>query len=165
MSSELYIMKKSFLTLLAMVSLGALAGVVSPGSRATTFQDNDYASIEVPEMAQAVQFFADVLGCEPIGPRSEATSPGSMLLACGPGSVVELTTAPAGAGLAWRDHPIQLRSDDLVATARSLRQKGVSTLGKPRRLTSGQTEVDLIAPWGLRVELVSRQANARIAAP
>jgi hypothetical protein len=165
MSSGLYIMKKSFLTLLAMVSLGALAGVVPPDGRAATFQDSDYASIEVPEMAQAVQFFADVLGCEPIGPRSEATSPGSMLLACGPGSVVELTPAPAGAVLAWRDHPIQLRSDDLVATARSLRQKGVNALGKPRRLASGQTEVDLIAPWGLRVELISRPAGTRIAAP
>lgn len=165
MSSELHTMKNSFLTLLAMVLLGTLAGVVSPDSRATTFQDSDYASIEVPEMAQAVTFFADVLGCEPIGSRSETTFPRSMLLACGPGSVVELTTAPAGAGLAWRDHPIQLRSDDPVATARSLRQKGVSTLGKPRRLASGQTEVDLVAPWGMLVELVSRQADARIAAP
>ena len=158
-------MKKSFLTLLATVLLGTLAGTVSPDSRAATFQDSDYASIEVPKMAQAVTFFADMLGCEPIGPRSEASSPHSTLLACGPGSVVELTTAPAGAGLARRDHAIQLRSDDPVATARSLRQKGVSMLGKPRRLASGQTEVDLIAPWGLRLELVSRQAGARIAAP
>jgi len=161
-------MKTSFLTLLAMTLLGAFAGMAPSNSRATTaFQDADYTRIEVPEMTQAVNFFTAALGCEPIGPRSEAVRSGSrdMLLACTPGSVVELTTAPAGRRSAYPGNPIQLMSDDPAATAHSLRQKGLSSVGKQRRLASGQTAVDLVAPWGLRLQLVSRAADARIATP
>jgi len=46
--------------------------MASPDSRAAGFQDTGYVSIEVPDMTQAVKFFADVLGCEPIGPRSRS---------------------------------------------------------------------------------------------
>ena len=158
-------MKTSFLTVLAMLLFGTIASVTPANSRATASQDADYTSIEVPELAQAVKFFTDVLGCEPIGPRSDTSAAGSMLLACAPGSVVELVEARAGVRLAYRGSPVQLISDDPVATAHSLRQEGVRTLGRQRRLASGQTAVDLVAPWGLRLQLVSRGPDARIAAP
>jgi len=158
-------MKTSFPTLLAMVLLGTLTGMTPLSGWAAALQDADYARVEVPEMTQAVKFFTTVLGCEPIGPRSEATRSSSILLACTPGSVVELTTAPAGRTSVYPGNPIQLMSDDPAATAHSLRQKGLSRIGKQRRLASGQTAVDLVAPWGLRLQLVSRAADARIATP
>lgn len=159
-------MKTSFLTMLTMVLLGTFAGLAPSSGWATSFQDADYTRIEVPEMTQAVKFFTAVLGCEPIGPRSEeGPRSSSILLACTPGSVVELTTAPTSRPSGHPGNPIQLMSDDPAATAHSLRQKGLSSVGKQRRLASGQTAVDFVAPWGLRLQLVSRVADARIATP
>src|SRR6185312_11193925 len=107
-----------------------------------------------------------VLGCEPIGPRSEeGPRSSSILLAYTPGSVVELTTAPTSRRSGHPGNPIQLMSDDPAATAHSLRQKGMNSVGKQRRLASGQTALDFVAPWGLRLQLVSRVADARIATP
>jgi len=158
-------MKTSFLTMLTMVLLGTFASLAPSSGWATSFQDADYTRIEVPEMTQAVKFFTAVLGCEPIGPRLESARSSSLLLACTPGSVVELTTAPTSRRSGHPGNPIQLMSDDPVATAHSLRQKGMNSVGKQRRLASGQTAVDLVAPWGLRLQLVSRVADARIATP
>ncbi len=165
-------MNKSFPSLLAFVMLGAVAAVAATNSRAAVIQDDDYVRIVVPDMAQAATFFRDVLDCQLISPRldsgdSHQGSRESRLLSCGAGSVIELSAAPSPATSAGSQHrePIRLISDDVAGAAQWLRHEGVRVLGTPRTLKSGQTVVNFIAPWGLRLQLVSWKTNVTTAGP
>ncbi len=157
-------MNRSFLPLLATVLLGALTALASPPGHAAAVQDRGYARVDVPDMSQALRFFSEVLGCEPLDSRADGGRSGTSLLLCGQGFVVELATSPARADSdkAGAGAPVQLVSDDLLGAARSLRH-AVSNIGQPRTLRSGRTAVDFVTPWGLHMELVSRQADARVA--
>lgn len=159
-------MHRSFLSLLATVLLGTLATMAPLPGHAAAVQDSGYASVDVPDMSQALRFFSEVLGCEPLDSRADGGRSGTSLLLCGQGFVVELTTSPARADSdkPGTGAPIQLVSDDLPGAARSLRHK-VSNIGRPRTLRSGQMVVDFVTPWGMPMELVSRQADARVAGP
>lgn len=162
--NEWSVMNRSFLSLLATVLLGTLAAMAPLPDHAAEVRDRGYARVDVPDMSQALRFFSEVLGCEPLDSRADGGRSGSSLLLCGQGFVVELAASPAHADpdKPGTGTPIQLVSDDLPGAARSLRHE-VSNIGQPRTLRSGQTAVDFVTPWGLHMELVSRQADARVA--
>lgn len=162
----------SFLSLLAFFSLGVVAAAAPPSSRAAAIHDDDYLGIVVPDMAQAVTFFRDVLNCQLIspGPDSADSRHGrreSRLLSCAAGSVVELSVSPSltSSPENQRREPVRLMSDDVASATQWLRHEGVRVLGPPRTLKSGQTVVNFVAPWGLRLQLVSWQNNVTTAGP
>lgn len=141
----------------------------APGAGAATLGDGDYARIGVPDLAQAATFFHDVLDCRPLGSASPAgtDASGSQLLSCGDGSMLELFAergdAPARS-MPARTESLQFVSDDALHTGAWLRQRGVVVSRPPHRLTSGpwagRMALDFIAPWGLRIRLLGRDATA-----
>jgi catechol 2,3-dioxygenase-like lactoylglutathione lyase family enzyme len=162
-------MGKSLLLFLAF----GLATVAPSGVRAATLYGGDYARIGVPNLAQAVAFFQDVLDCRLIGPASAAAemtpddASASRLLSCDAGSVVELfdnrgiSSSPAS-GRA--DQPLQFVSGDVQHASEWLRHAGVGVSGSPHRLTSGplagRMALDFVSPWGLRLQLLGSDASA-----
>ena len=139
----------------------SLMAVLSPGARATTLGDGDYARVGVPDLAQAAAFFHDVLDCRPVGVTpvavAAAGASNSRLLSCGGGSMLELfvdrDNSPSRPSQA-----LQFISDDALHTDAWLRQRGVTVSGSPHRLTSGpwagRMALDFVAPWGLRMQLL-----------
>jgi catechol 2,3-dioxygenase-like lactoylglutathione lyase family enzyme len=166
-------MRKSILSLLFLTF--GLAAAMPTGVRAATLYGGDYAGISVPDMAQAVAFFQDVLDCEVIGPASEPSArdtPASRLLSCNAGSIVELfqeqDSSPSPAAHRSRSkaaQPLQFVTVDVVHAGQWLKHEHVSVKGAPHRLTSGpqagRMVLDFRAPWGLRLQLLgSREAIA-----
>ncbi|WP_254423919.1 VOC family protein [Rhodanobacter sp. C03] len=144
-------------------------------------------SIGVPDLAQATAFFRNILDCEPIGltavntTTSEAGSqhagvPSSRLLLCDSGNVVELFDNHAANSLSASRHsanrsnePISFSAGDVAHADRWLRHEGVNVIGSPMTATSGphagQTVVNFVAPWGLRLQLVGRNTSQLATAP
>ena len=163
-------MRKSLLSLLLLMF--GLAAVMPTEVRAAT--GGDYAGISVPDMAQAVAFFRDVLDCRVIGPTSEQSprgTPASRLLSCNAGSIVELFQQPGSSPSAAQrsrlkaGEPLQFVTVDVIHAGEWLRHEHVSVNGAPHRLTSGpqagRMVLDFRAPWGLRLQLLgSREAIA-----
>ncbi|MFA6232370.1 MAG: VOC family protein [Rhodanobacter sp.] len=155
--------------LLTMVLLGLLATALSKGVDAAAFQDNDYVRIDVPNMTQGVRFFRDVLACQPINPSAitgrGATPHASSLMSCGSDSIVELVASPASAHASNHGtRPVRLMANHLAGADRWLRRKGVLVIGPPRT-RAGETVVNFITPWGLRMQLVSWQTDVTTAGP
>jgi catechol 2,3-dioxygenase-like lactoylglutathione lyase family enzyme len=172
-----WIMSRSFRWLLTIVLVGFAAITTPSNSRAATLHDSDYVRIGVPDLPQAVTFFRDVLDCQLINEFSAIGSTHeSRLLACDSGSIVELfdnhgaaSPSPARHPKNSGDEPIQFISDDVANADQWLRRAGVRVLGSPQTLTSGphagQTVVNFVSPWGLRLQLVSWKTNAITAGP
>lgn len=160
-------MNKSMLSLLAIGFLAMLAALPVAG-HAASLRGPGYMKISVPDMQQAVTFFRDVLDCEWIAPpdtgeRTQNATSSSRLLICDSGSVVELfpqrqTDAPPDAA---KDHraPIRFFANDVTTADRWLQREGVTVVGTPVTVTTGphagQTLVNFVSPWGLRMQLVS----------
>ncbi|MEO9079306.1 MAG: VOC family protein [Rhodanobacter sp.] len=159
-------MNTSLRLLWAAVLLGGAAIMGATPVRAAAFQDNSYIQVEVPDMGQAVEFFRDVLGCPLIGSAAHATTTRidqrtSTLLACGSGSVVELSLA-ARTPTPTTNHygmPFQLATDDVSSVAQWLKHQGVEIGGPPQRMASGQLAVNLTTPWGQPLQLVGRPVD------
>lgn len=157
---------------LLFLTLGLVA-LAPPGVRAATLYGGDYARIGVPDLAQAVAFFRDVLACRLIGPESATATvasddpPAPRLVSCGAGSVIELfddrDSAPSFAPHRATP-PLQFVSDDVLHAAQWLQRDGVSVIGLPHRAASGplagRMVLDFLAPWGLRLQLVGSDAHA-----
>ena len=162
------------LLLLLVASLGIAAMLAPASGRAAAFHDGDYTSIGVSDLPQAVTFFRDVLDCRPINPAPvDAVVQGSRLLFCDAGQIVELngrhaaaSTAPEPAANAG-DAPIQFVTGDAASVGGWLRREGVQTVGMPHTLMSGPhtgwVAVDFVSPWGLHMQLVSRNADVMTA--
>ncbi|OOG46806.1 VOC family protein [Rhodanobacter sp. C01] len=179
-------MRKSLLSMFGGSLLLVMTSLPFSGRAAGT-HDSDYVSIGVPDLVQATAFFRNVLDCEPIGPisanatASEAGSrhaglPSSRLLLCDSGNVVELfdnhgvNNISASRYSAKHDNePIPLFADDVTHGDRWLRHEGVRVIGSPVTATSGphagQTVVNFVAPWGLRLQLVGRNTGRLATAP
>ncbi|OOG41483.1 VOC family protein [Rhodanobacter sp. C05] len=179
-------MRKSFLSILVGGLLLVMAGVPF-NSHAASIHDSGYVSIGVPDLAQATAFFRNALDCEPIGPVAvnattleagsrRTSAPSSRLLLCDSGNVVELfdnhgaNSLPALRYSANRgNEPIPFSADDVTHADRWLRHEGVSVIGLPMTATSGphagQTVVNFVAPWGLRLQLVGRSTRQLATAP
>lgn len=169
------------ITLAASLSLlAAAAGAETlPGMRGV-----NHIGLTVPDMAQAVGFFSDVLGCQKatsFGPFRDdqgtfmqdllAVDPRAVveeitLMRCGFGSNIELFhyTAPDQKTVEMRNsdigaYHIALYVDDITAAADYFKAKGIKTLMGPLPVSegpaAGQTILYFYAPWGLQMEAIS----------
>jgi catechol 2,3-dioxygenase-like lactoylglutathione lyase family enzyme len=142
----------------------ALAAIASPGARAATLYGTGYARVGVPDLAQAVAFFQDVLDCRVIGPSFTKKPATSRLLSCDTGSIVELfdnhdaSTAPG--------QPLRFVSDDVRHGGEWLRREGATVNGSPHRLTSGplagRMVLDFKSPWGMPLQLLDSHAYSPV---
>ena len=149
-----------------------------PGLRGT-----DHIGFTVPDLDEAVDFFVNVLGCEPfydLGPFEDTESnwmqehlnihPRAVMrrlkfLRCANGSNFEIfeyeapdqnTQQPKNSDVGG--HHLAFYVDDMDEALAYLREKGVRILGEPtlsRNASKGQTWVYFLAPWGMQLELVS----------
>jgi catechol 2,3-dioxygenase-like lactoylglutathione lyase family enzyme len=162
----------------ALAASGAFAEGL-PGMRGP-----DHVGFTVPDLAQAISFFGDTLGCAefyPLGPFSggdstwmadhlnvdaKATIPDMRLMRCGNGANLEIFqyTAPEQnltppRNLDVGGHHVAFYVDDMTAAVDDLRAQGVTVLGDPTTMTegpsAGETWVYFLAPWGMQLELVS----------
>jgi catechol 2,3-dioxygenase-like lactoylglutathione lyase family enzyme len=131
----------------------------------------DHVGITVPSLKQAEEFFASTFGCEPvtqIGPFNMAPRAESVTLAmlrCGNGANIELfeyknstgsTVMPKNEDIGAAH--IAFYTDDVHAGVAYLKSQGITVLGEPMTMTSGDTAgetwVHFLSPWGSELELV-----------
>lgn len=149
-----------------------------PGMRGT-----DHIGFTVPSLDEAIAFFVDVIGCEPIyelGPFHSTddwmhthlnVDPSAVMrrlrfLRCAHGSNFEVFEYEApGQRLEQPKnsdvggHHLAFYVDDIDAAVAYLKSKGVRIQGEPTLRaagpSAGQTWVYFLAPWGMQMELVS----------
>ena len=143
----------------------------------------DHVGITVPNMREAERFFSEIFGCvavTKIGPSSmtnslsndrktqvpaRAKSMTIKMLRCGHGSNIELFEYEGSKGKTippdhedLGGHHIAFYTDDVEAGVAYLKSKGITVIGEPMTMTSGDTSgetwVHFFAPWGLEMELV-----------
>jgi catechol 2,3-dioxygenase-like lactoylglutathione lyase family enzyme len=171
-------MHKSLLSMLA----GALLFTIAGMGHAASVHDSDYVAISVPDLQQATAFFHNVLDCEEVNPAggdeslessraAHDAAPVSRLLLCDSGTVVELFDADAERSSSTTAHhatdhgnePIAFSADNVAHADRWLRREGVQVTGAPVAVITGphagQTVVNFVAPWGLRLQLVGRSPS------
>jgi catechol 2,3-dioxygenase-like lactoylglutathione lyase family enzyme len=165
------------LSLLAAPSLAEADSM--PGMRG-----HDHTGITVPNMAEAVAFFTDIIGCKKamsFGPFSDdkgtfmkdvldvnprAVISQITMMRCGYGSNIELFayTSPDQKVVQPKNsdiggYHIAFYVDDIKAADAYLRSKGVNTLFGPVPIdggpAAGQAIVYFKAPWGLQMEAIS----------
>jgi catechol 2,3-dioxygenase-like lactoylglutathione lyase family enzyme len=142
----------------------ALAAIASPGARAAALYGTGYARVGVPDMAQAVTFFQDVLDCRVIGSSFTKKPVTSRLLSCDTGSIVELFDN--GDASPEPGQPLRFVSDDVRHGGKWLRRAGATVNGAPHRLTSGplagRMVLDFRSPWGMPLQLLESHANSPV---
>jgi len=172
-------MTYSIAAMLAFFSATAAQADAIPGMRG-----HDHTGVTVPNLAEAVDFFTNVIGCKKatsfgpfaddkgtfmtdlLGVDSKAVIKEIALMRCGFGSNVELFeyTAPAQRDLKQKNSDIgafhiAFYVDDVAAAKAYLEKKGVATRLGPLPITegpaAGQTILYFQAPWGLQFEAIS----------
>jgi catechol 2,3-dioxygenase-like lactoylglutathione lyase family enzyme len=145
---------------------------------------HDHTGVTVPDMAQAVAFFTDVIGCQKamsfgpfaddkgtfmqdlLGVHPKAVIEEITLVRCGFGSNIELFkyTAPDQKDATPKNsdiggYHIAFYVDDVAAAKTYLEGKGVATRMGPLPVNegpaAGQTILYFQAPWGLQFEAIS----------
>lgn len=151
-------------TLLAWLTMLFLAFAALPGATRAGPAAGGYSRLGVPDVPQAVQFFHDVLNCEPIDTGNGDAMPVA-LLDCGHGNIVELSAVPvpaAGNG-AHAPAAIAFTTDNAAAAAAWLRSNHIALLGQPRTIAegpdAGEVVVGFLTPWGQPLQLVSPATN------
>lgn len=170
---------KFIATLCAAAALLAGAPSHAAGVRAVGV---DHVGINVPDLKQAETFFSETFGCVPvthIGPfKLDAAASGDAgfapradsvrlaMIRCGHGTNIELfeyrnskgSTAMPKAEDIGASH-IAFYTDDIAGGVAYLKSKGLTVLGEPITMPSGDTEgetwVHFRSPWGAEMELVS----------
>lgn len=183
-------MRKSILSMLAARLLLAMTSVLPISGYAASVPDNGYVTIGVPDLQQATVFFRNILDCEQVNPVAANGSPASLrdghttgdalptsrMLLCDSGTVVELFgdhaahyPSPAHPTKDQGSEPITFSADNVAHADRWLRREGVQVIGAPLTVTTGphagQTVVNFVAPWGLRLQLVGRSPSQVATAP
>ena len=143
----------------------------------------DHIGLTVPNIDDAVDFFVNVIGCEPfyeLGPFQSGDDwmatqlnvhPSAVMrrlkfLRCAYGSNIELFQyeVDGQANMPPRNsdvggHHLAFYVNDFDKALAFLKSKGVQVLGEPVVRTAGpsggQTWIYFLAPWGLQCELVS----------
>lgn len=142
----------------------------------------DHFGVTVPDLAQAHEFFVDVLGCEylyKLGPYQHEDSWMSEHLGVPDRAVMrELCFYRLGGRAIFEvfqyeaadqrqepprncdigGHHIALYVTDLDAAVADLRRRGLRVLGEPtasQNASAGQRWVYFLSPWGMQCELVS----------
>lgn len=143
----------------------------------------DHTGINVPNLEQAQQFLSSAFGCVPvtqIGPFKLDSATGQdatkfapradsvtlAMLRCGTGSNIELFEYKNSKG--HMEMPkaedigashIAFYTDDITGAVAYLKSQGITILGEPITMPSGDTEgetwVHFHSPWGSEMELVS----------
>jgi len=149
-----------------------------PGLKGT-----DHIGFTVPDLAEAIDFFVNVIGCEPFYELGPFSSEGDWMathldvhpravmrrlkfLRCRNGANFEVfeyespdqvRRPPRNSDIGG--HHIAFYVEDIDAALAHLKAHGVRVLGEPTVCTSGpsagQTWVYFLAPWGMQFELVS----------
>lgn len=159
---------------LTALAFASAASARTPGIKTAGI---DHVGINVPDIGQAEAFLSSTFGCMPIthiGPfplakaRAEAVS--IAMVRCGSGANIELfeyknptgDTAMPSAEDAGAAH-IAFYTDDVPAGVAYLKSKGITVLGEPITMTSGDTAgetwVHFLSPWGSEMELVGYPAG------
>lgn len=176
---------------LTWIAAAAVAGALSLSAAKVTMAEPlpgmrgvDHIGITVPDSAEAITFFTDVLGCSKamqFGPfkDDEGTFMKDLLnvnpravinqitmMRCGFGSNVELlnysspdqkTVWPKNSDIGG--HHIAIYVDDINAAADYFKNKGIRTLFGPLPVkegpAAGQAILYFYAPWGLQMEAIS----------
>lgn len=180
-------MRNNHIAAAALLLATAFAPLAVPAARADALpgmKGLDHVGITVPDLAQAVGFLTDVLGCAKpayavgpfkfdddwmqvhlnVDPRAEIAQ--LAMLRCGNGSNVEVFQykADAAGRVAPRNsdvggHHLAFYVEDIAAAASYLKSKGVRMLGDPTPFQQGpiggETIDYFLAPWGMQMELVS----------
>ena len=147
-----------------------------------TFHGIEHIGLTVPNLQQAINFFVDVLGCEPfyqlgplvsnddwmethlnVHPRAQVRK--LRFLRCHTGPNLELfeytapdqnTTGPKNSDIGG--HHLAFYVDDLEQAMEHMKNKGVEFLGEPTFRNTGpsggQTWIYFLSPWGMTMELV-----------
>lgn len=142
----------------------------------------DHFGITVPDLAQAHEFFVDVLGCEymyRLGPFQDSGSWMSEHLGVDDRTVMRQLHFYRLGGRAIFEvfeyeaagqrrepprnsdvggHHLALYVEDLDAALADLRRRGLRVLGEPttsKGASEGQRWVYFLSPWGMQCELVS----------
>ena len=145
---------------------------------------HDHTGVTVPDMAEAVDFFVNVVGCQAVmsfGPFSDDAgtfmqdllnvNPRAVIekitqIRCGHGSNIELFqyTSPDQTEATPKNsdiggYHIALYVDDIKAAKDYLDSKGVKTFFGPLDVAEGpaggQSIFYFLAPWGLQLEAIS----------
>ncbi|MFC0480596.1 VOC family protein [Gellertiella hungarica] len=169
-----------------MLASALLAGAATAASADSIpgMRGHDHTGITVPDMAQAVSFFTDVVGCQKamsfgpfaddkgtfmqdvLGVDPKAVIEEITLMRCNFGSNIELFkyTAPDQKDLTPKNSDIggfhiAFYVDDVAAAKAYLEGKGVKTRMGPIPVeqgpAAGQTILYFQAPWGLQLEAIS----------
>lgn len=162
---------------LALLSTSSLAGM--PGMKG-----HDHTGITVPDMAQAVTFFTDIVGCQKamsfgpfaddkgtfmtdlLGVDAKAVIEQITQMRCGSGSNIELFKykAPDQKTLTMRNsdigaYHIAFYVEDIKAAKAFLDDKGVATRLGPLPVdqgpAAGQAILYFQSPWGLQLEAIT----------
>jgi catechol 2,3-dioxygenase-like lactoylglutathione lyase family enzyme len=164
---------------LNLLSIGSASAEGIPGMRG-----HDHTGVTVPDMAQAVDFFTNVVGCQKamsFGPFSDdkgtfmqdllnvdprAVIEEITLIRCGHGSNLELFkyTSPDQTDATPKNsdiggYHIAFYVDDIQAAMDYLKSKGVKTFAGPLMVkegpAGGQGIFYFLTPWGLQLEAIS----------
>jgi len=171
--------------LAAVAAAGAIAAPqVANADAIPGMRGHDHTGVTVPDMAQAVDFFTNVVGCQKamsFGPFSDDkgtfmqdalnVNPRAVIveitqIRCGYGSNIELFhyTSPDQKDATPKNsdiggYHIALYVDDVKAAKDYLDGKGIKTLMGPIPVdqgpAAGQTILYFLAPWGLQLEAIS----------
>jgi len=166
-------MKKTIFAVLTAIvlNLGGVAqaaGIKSAGI--------DHVGITVPNLKEAEQFLINTFGCEPvtqIGPFPMTPRADSVTLAmvrCGTGANIELFEYKNSTGSTampkiedMGSSHIAFYTNDVAAGVAYLKSQGITVLGEPMTMTSGDTAgetwVHFLSPWGSEMELVGYPAG------
>lgn len=156
-------MNKLLLYLLALpLALGLGFSTIA---RATSAPD--FVTLAVPDLRQATDFFVHVMNCDPVG---NATLSGpSMLLDCGDGTVVQLSTSARQTRVRPRAAIITLATGNAASAAHWLHDNHVTLLGDPTTVMQPgdgvEIVVNFVSPWGQPMQLVSYGATPDAFAP
>ena len=174
-----YFLSTVFAAAMTTLSFGAAHADSIPGMRG-----HDHTGVTVPDLAQAVDFFTNVLGCkaamsfgpfaddqgtfmtDALGVDSKAVIEKITQLRCNFGSNIELFqySAPDQKDLKQKNSDIgafhiAFYVDDIAAAKAYLDKKGVATRLGPIPVkdgpAGGQSILYFQAPWGLQFEAIS----------
>jgi catechol 2,3-dioxygenase-like lactoylglutathione lyase family enzyme len=142
---------------LLLLTLSALPAMAADG----------YATLGVPDMQQALNFFRDAMSCNVLS--STATPTARALLDCGDGGILELHSIDSRTSPAARTTPIAFVADDVNATARWLRHQHIELIGRPAPISAGpdrgKLALDLRTPWGQPLQLIEQRVPSAVRQP
>ena len=168
----------------AVLATTTLAAGFASADSIPGMRGHDHTGVTVPDMAQAVDFFTNVIGCQKamsFGPFADdkgtfmqdllGVDPKAVIeeitqIRCGHGSNIELFkyTAPDQKDATPKNsdiggYHIAFYVDDITAAADYLKANNVKTMMGPLPVdqgpAAGQSILYFMAPWGLQFEAIS----------